>query len=276
MTYKRLWRHKSARIGSVLVILTILMAVFASQIAPYDPYDQVLRDRLDPPSREHWFGTDGHGRDVLSRVIYGARTSLLIGALSVSLGLGIGFVLGLVSGYMGGMADAIIMRMMDIMIAFPGILMAIVVVSVLGPGLYNVMFAIAIRSIPIFARLIRSSVLEVRERDYILSARAIGCPDLRIMIRHIVPNCIAPLLVLATIRFATSILSAAGLSFLGLGAQPPLADWGADLSGGHRYVTTAWWVATFPGLAIMFGVLGFNLIGDGLRDALDPRMRRRL
>lgn len=274
--YKRLLRHKSARIGIVFIAVTILMAALAPYIAPYDPYDQVLRNRLDPPSSEHWFGTDGHGRDILSRVIYGTRTSLLIGTLSVSLGLGVGFVLGIVSGYMGGTIDAIIMRIMDVMIAFPGILMALVVVSILGPGLYNVMYAIAIRSIPIFARLIRSSVLEAREKDYILSARAVGCPDLRIMMRHIVPNVIAPLLVLATIRFATSILSAAGLSFLGLGAQPPLADWGADLSDGYRYVTVAWWVATFPGLAIMFGVLGFNLIGDGLRDALDPRMRRKL
>jgi len=273
---KRLLRHKSARIGVVLVGVVILVAILAPQIAPYDPYEQVLRNRLDPPSNSHWFGTDGHGRDILSRIIYGTRTSLLIGALSVSLGLGTGFLLGLVSGYMGGTVDAVIMRIMDIMISFPGILMALVVVSVLGPGLYNVMFAIAIRSIPIFARLIRSSVLEVREKDYILSARAVGCPDLRVMMRHIVPNCVAPLLVLASIRFATSILSAAGLSFLGLGAQPPLADWGADLSDGHRYVTTAWWVATFPGLAIMFGVLGFNLVGDGMRDVLDPRMRRRL
>jgi peptide/nickel transport system permease protein len=257
-----------------LVTGVVLVAILAPQIAPYDPYEQVLRNRLDPPGREHWLGTDGHGRDILSRIIYGSRTSLLIGALSVALGLGSGFIFGLVAGYIGGATDAVIMRIMDIMISFPGVLMSLVVVAVLGPGLYKVMFAIAIRSIPIFARLIRSSVLEIREKDYVLSARATGCSDVRIMVWHIVPNCIAPLLVLATIRFATSILSAAGLSFLGLGAQPPLADWGADLSDGHRYITTAWWVATFPGIAIMIGVLGFNLMGDGLRDVLDPRMRR--
>ncbi|TSA50580.1 ABC transporter permease [archaeon] len=273
-TLSHLLKHRGADIGLILVLFFVVLAIFGPWIAPQDPYDQLLTARLNPPDASHWFGTDGYGRDILSRIIHGAHISLMIGAFSVVLGLGFGFILGLVAGYERGVVDEIIMRAMDIMIAFPGILLAIVVIAVLGPGLYNVVFAVGIWSIPIFARLIRSSVLEIREQEFILASQAIGCSDLRIMLRHIVPNCIGPLLVLGTLRFATSILSAAGLSFLGLGAQPPTPDWGAMLSDGQKYLAVAWWVATFPGIAIMLIVLAFNLIGDGLRDVLDPRMRK--
>lgn len=271
--WRRVLRSKNATIGMCLISLAVAGAILAPLVAPYDPYDQRLLERLKPPSKEHFFGTDAHGRDLLSRILYGGRISLLVGFISIGIGLGIGVPLGLAAGYGGRLWDDIIMRLMDIMMAFPGVLLALVVVAILGPGLFNVMVAVGIWSVPMFARMVRASVLSLREEEFVEAARAIGCSGLRVALRHLLPNCIAPILVLASLRMATAILSAAALSFLGLGAQPPTPDWGAMLSEGRKYLRTAWWFATFPGLAIMFTVLGFNLLGDGLRDALDPRLR---
>ena len=273
MLYKLL-RHKSAFTGLILIFAFAVVAIFAPYLTPHDPFEQRLLSRLAPPSWDHICGTDGHGRDILSRIIMGSRISLMIGALSVIIGVGIGSMLGLIAGYAGGYIDDIIMRAMDIMISFPGVLLALVVVAILGPGLFNVVLAIGVWSIPVFARLVRSEALAIKEEDYVTAARAIGCNDVVIILRHVLRNCFAPILVLITLRFATSILSAASLSFLGLGAQPPTPDWGTMLSDGKDYLSNAWWVATCPGIAIMLIVLGFNLLGDSLRDVLDPKMTR--
>jgi peptide/nickel transport system permease protein len=271
----RLLRSKSAVIGLIIIAIIIAVALLAPYLAPHDPYDQHLLKRLSPPSKTHLLGTDGHGRDLLSRIIYGSRISLTIGLISIGIGLGIGVPLGLAAGYGGRVWDDAIMRLIDIMLAFPGILLALAVVAILGPGLFNVMVAIGIWSIPMFTRIVRGSVLSLKEEDYIEGALAVGASKFRVGVRHLLPNCIAPIMVLASLRLATAILSAAALSFLGLGAQPPTPDWGAMLAEGRKYLRTAWWFATFPGLAIMFTVLGFNLLGDGLRDVLDPRLRGR-
>jgi len=242
-------------------------------LAPYDPYEQELVRRRETPSREHLLGLDEVGRDNLSRIIHGARASLQVGVGSVSFAIVIGALLGAVAGFLGRWVDNLIMRLMDIMLAFPSMLLAIAVVSILGPGLMNMLYAIAIVSIPIYARIVRASVLSVKEQDYILAARCIGVPPLRMLFRNVFPNCLTPLIVQGTLGTATAILNAAGLSFLGLGAQPPKAEWGAMLGRGRGSVFTAPHIVIFPGIAIMLLVLGFNLLGDGLRDALDPRLR---
>ncbi|MBC7099054.1 ABC transporter permease [Candidatus Bipolaricaulota bacterium] len=270
---RRLLRSKNALLGLVVILSVSLVAICAPFFSPHDPYEQHLLERLKPPSLEHPLGTDAHGRDLLSRIFFGARISLMVGFISVGIGLGIGVPLGLAAGYGGRWWDDVIMRIIDIMMAFPGVLLALVVVAILGPGLFNVMIAVGVWSVPMFARMVRASVLRLREEDFVQAARAMGCGSFRVALRHLLPNCIAPILVLASLRMATAILSAATLSFLGLGAQPPTPDWGAMLSEGRKYLRTAWWFATFPGLAIMLTVLGFNLLGDGLRDALDPRLR---
>jgi len=269
----KLLSNNSATIGLFVLITTLLVALLAPYIAPYDPYEQHLLDRLSPPSWEHPLGTDGHGRDLLSRIIFGTRISLSVGLISIGIGLGIGVPLGLIAGYLGGFVEEVIMRLIDIMMAFPGILLALVVVAILGPGLFNVMVAVGIWSVPIFTRIVRGSALSIKEENYIEAAHALGARSPNIILKHVLPNSLAPILVLSTLRLATAILSAAALSFLGLGAQPPTPDWGAILSSGRNYLRTAWWFSTFPGLAIMFVVLGFNLLGDGLRDILDPKMR---
>jgi peptide/nickel transport system permease protein len=257
-----------------IVLLAVVTASFAPLIAPYDPLKANLREMLRPPSLRHPLGTDELGRDILSRIIYGSRISLTLGVVSVGIGLMGGLPLGAVGAYYGGAADLVIMRFIDILLAFPAILLAIVVVSILGPGLYNAMIAVGVAQLPIYARLIRSVVLSIKEKDFVEAARALGAGDSWILFRHIVPNAMAPIIVQATLNIASAILSAAALGFLGLGAQPPTPEWGTMLSKGRVYLRVAPHVTTFPGLAILLTVLGFNLLGDGLRDALDPRMVR--
>jgi peptide/nickel transport system permease protein len=271
--WRRLTRDKLAIAGMVIIALFIIAAVFAPLLAPYSPIEQTLLQRRQPPSRQHWMGLDEVGRDILSRIIYGARVSLQIGLLSVSLAIVVGSILGAVAGFVGGWLDDVIMRLMDILLAFPGLLLAIAVVSILGPGLMNMLYAIAFVSIPVYARIMRASVLSVKEQDFVMAARAVGVTTVRILWREILPNAVTPVLVSGTLGIATAILDAAGLSFLGLGAQPPTPEWGSMLGEGRGSVFTAPHIVVFPGLAIMLNVLGFNLLGDGLRDALDPRLR---
>lgn len=273
MFWRRLRRNRAALVGGGLVIFFIVLALFADVIAPYDPMASNFRARYATPSWEHWLGADGLGRDMLSRIIHGARYSLLSGLISVGIAFSIGSLLGLVAGYFRGIVDTIIMRIMDVILAFPGILLAIAIISVLGRGLTNAMIAVGIYSIPAFARVLRSSVLEKREEEYVQAARASGSSSGRLIFRHVLPNAIAPVLVLATMRLGSAILAAASLSFVGLGAQPPMPEWGAMLSAGRDVLRTAPHVTLFPGIAILLTVIGFNLFGDGLRDALDPKSR---
>jgi len=270
---RRLVRNKLAIVGMVILSLFIFSAIAAPWIAPYDPLKQELLKRRQPPSAEHWLGLDELGRDILSRVIYGARASLKVGLGSVSFAIILGAMIGSAAGFLGGWFDNLVMRLMDIMLAFPSLLLAIAVVSILGPGLMNMLYAIAFVSIPMYARIVRASVLSVKEQDYILAAQAIGVKPGRTLFRNVMPNCLTPLIVAGTLGIATAILDAAGLSFLGLGAQPPTPEWGAMLGQGRGSVFTAPHIVLFPGIAIMLTVLGFNLLGDGLRDSLDPRLR---
>lgn len=270
---RRLLRHKLALVGIFILTVFLISAFFAPWLAPYDPIAQELLNRKQPPSPEHILGMDEVGRDILSRIIFGAQASLQVGVGSVSFAIVIGALVGAISGYLGGWVDTLVMRLMDIMLAFPSLLLAIAIVSILGPGLMNMLYAIAIVSIPIYARIVRASVLSVKEQDYILAARAIGASSARILFRNVLPNCLTPLIVQGTLGIATAILDAAGLSFLGLGARPPTPEWGAMLGEGRGSVFTAPHVVIFPGIAIMLTVLGFNLLGDGLRDSLDPRLR---
>ena len=271
--WRRLLRDKLAIAGMILILLFVIAAIFAPVIAPYSPIEQNLLQRRQPPSSQYWMGLDEVGRDVFSRLIFGARTSLQVGVLSVGLAIIVGSILGGVSGYLGGWTDQVIMRFMDILLAFPGLLLAIAVVSILGPGLMNMLYAIGFVSIPVYARIMRASVLSVREQDFVMAAHAVGVPEDRMLLRQILPNCLTPIIVAGTLGIATAILDAAGLSFLGLGAQPPTPEWGTMLGEGRGSVFTAPHIVVFPGLAIMLNVLGFNLLGDGLRDALDPRLR---
>lgn len=269
----RLSRHGSARIGAACLFFIFIMAIFAPLLAP-EGYDaQNLPMRLSAPSREAPLGTDQLGRQMTSRIIWGARITLQIAFMATGIGLVIGGVLGLIAGFYGGPLDRFIMGLMDVLLAFPGILLALAVVAVLGPGLYNVMIAVGISGIPRFARLVRGSTLSVREKEYIEAQHAVGASDVRILVLHVLPNIIGPIIVLATLRVGTAIMQAAGVSFLGLGAQPPLPDWGGMVSQGRHLLRSEWWVGIYPGLAILITVFGFNLIGDGVRDALDPRVR---
>ena len=278
--WRRLVRNPGAIVGFVLVALFVLTAIFAPLIAPYDPRDQdlsLLREGCCPgPSADHWFGVDQLGRDEFSRVVYGARFSLLIGVVAVSVGVSIGMFLGAFSGFFGGWTDTVIMRLMDIMLSVPGLLMAIGIAALLGPGLFSIMIAIGVVNVPIFARLLRGSVLGQKENDFVLAARAIGVPRRTILVSHILPNAISPIIVAATLALATAIIDAAGLGFLGLGPQDPSTpEWGTMLTDTVRFLQTAPHLAIIPGLAIVVSVLGFNLIGDGLREALDPKLRGR-
>lgn len=273
MFWKRLRRNRAALVGGSIVLFLILLAVFADVVAPSDPLASNFRARYAPPGSEHWLGADALGRDSLSRIIHGARYALLTGLISVGIAFTIGSVLGLLAGYFRGIVDTIIMRIMDILLAFPGILLAIAIISVLGRGLTNAMIAVGIYSIPAFARVVRSSVLEKREEEYVQAAQASGSNSMRIIFKHVFPNALAPVLVLATMRLGSAILAAASLSFVGLGAQPPIPEWGAMLSAGKDVLRTAPHVTLFPGIAILLTVIGFNLFGDGLRDALDPKSR---
>jgi glutathione transport system permease protein len=271
--WSRLLRNPVAMAGGAVAILLVLVAAAAPYIAPYDPSEQDLANSLAPPSMTHLAGTDVHGRDVLSRIIHGTRISLRIGFLGMLLGGVVGVILGLAAGFYGGWVDSIIMRLLDVQLAFPGLLVAICIIAVIGPGLENVILAVGIFSVPLFARVTRGQVLSLSRQDFVLAARMMGAQDGRIMLNHLLPNAVAPLLVLCTLRIATAILTAASLSFLGLGAQPPSPEWGAMLSDGRAYLSIAPHVATTPGLAILVAVLSFNLLGDGLRDALDPRLK---
>lgn len=274
-TDELLWRLTRNRMllfwGGILLAL-VLMAIFAPVIAPHDPIKQSA-DLLKPPSRRYLFGTDELGRDVLSRIIFGARISLTVGLIAVGIAGSVGTVVGLVSGFFGGMVDAVTMRIIDILMAFPGIILAILIMATLGASLVNVMVAVGISAIPWYARTVRGATLAVRENDYIFSARALGATPRHIMFRHVLPNVIGPVVVLATVGIAGAILAISGLSYLGLGAKPPSPEWGAMLSQSRVYLRKAWWITTFPGLAIMVSVFSINLIGDALRDALDPQLR---
>ena len=269
--WKQLRRQPLALTGGALLGLLALAALLAPVLAPSDPLTQNLYSRLQPPSAAHLLGTDEFGRDILSRVLFGARLSLRLGVLAISAALGAGTLLGLWAGYRGGWVDSLVMRLMDLMLAFPSILLAIAIVAVIGPGIDNVMIAVSIVLIPQYARLVRGSVLSIRELNYVEAARALGASDSHILAKAILPNCLVLLIVQSTLSLATAILDAAGLSFLGLGAQPPTPEWGAMLSGGRDLLLRAPWVMAFPGLAIFAAALGLNLFGDGLRDALDPR-----
>ncbi len=278
--WRRLRANPGAIIGFVLVGLFVVVALFAPLIAPEDPRVgdlSRLAGRCCPgPSAEHWFGVDQQGRDELSRIIYGARFSLLIGVVSVAVGLSIGTVLGSIAGYVGGVIDSVTMRLMDVMLSIPGFLLAIGIVAMLGPGLFQIMIAVGVTQIPIFARLLRGSILAQRENDFVLAARSVGVPRRTILASHILPNAISPVIVQGTLALATAIIEVAGLGYVGLGPQDPSTpEWGTMLTDTTRYLQTAPHLAIIPGIAIVISVLGFTLIGDGLREALDPKLRGR-
>lgn len=271
---RRALRGNAARVGLTLIVLLLLLAVGAPWIAPYDPFDQDLSAALSPPAADHWWGADQYGRDVLSRVLSGTRYALFAILVADGLALILGGALGLTAGFAGGLVDAAIMRLVDVLLAFPYLLLALVIVAALGPSLVNSLIAIGIVYAPQYARMMRGQVLAVQQLDFVTAATATGAQPLRVVLRHVLPNCMGPVLVLATLQAGSVVVETAGLSFLGLGAQPPSPDWGALLADGHNYFLSAWWIATFPGLAILLVVLGFNLLGDALRDQADPRQRR--
>ena len=271
--WRRLRANPGAIVGLVIVLLYVAAALLASALAPYDPAEGDVLARLQAPSAQHLLGTDELGRDILSRLAYGARISLTIQAAAVVLALAIGVAWGLVAGYFGGWVDDLSMRLIDVQLAFPSILLAIAIVAVLGGGLPNVIAAVGIASVPQFARLVRGVVLELRKVEYVAAARALGESDLSVMVRYVLPGTLAPVIVLGSLRMATVLLAASGLNFLGLGVQPPSPEWGAMLSNARDYMFAAPHVTTAPGLAITLVAIGFNLLSDGLRDALDPRMR---
>lgn len=272
-TLKRLVRSPSAVAGLLIVTLLVLAAIFAPMLTEHDPTRGNLRMVLKPPSGEHLLGTDQLGRDILARILYGARLTLFIGAFAVAVGMVVGVPLGVISGFYRGTVDQIIQRVMDLMLSFTTFLLALTLVALLGVGLTNVIVAVGVSTIPRFARLVRSSVLSIREVTYIEASRALGAPNARILWRHVLPNSLAPVIVQATLSMGATILTAAGLGFLGLGVQPPTPEWGAMLGEGRNYIFSQPNVTTFPGLAIFVAVVGFNLLGDGLRDALDPQLR---
>jgi peptide/nickel transport system permease protein len=268
-------RNPRMIIGGVIVIGWVLVAIFSPWIAPYDPIKVDVSDSLQSPNGAHWFGTDDLGRDVLSRIMWGSRVSLSVGLISVSIGLLIGTSLGLAAGYVGGNFDLIVMRFIDALLAFPALILAIAITSALGPQIQNAMIAIGIVAIPAYARLTRGQVLAVRAREFVVAARTIGAPPLRIVLRHIFPNVMNALIVQATLSTAFAILAEAALSFLGLGPQPPYPSWGQDINYSQRYLPNLkWWMSVGPGIAIFTAVFAFNFLGDALRDALDPRLRR--
>lgn len=267
-------RSRLAVVGALITGALLLVAALAPWIAPYSPTKLNLAERLLPPSGRHPFGTDDAGRDILSRVIYGSRITLRICLLVVGLTLVIGTLLGLLSGYLGGWMDELVMRVSDVFLAFPALILAMAIAAALGPSLENAIVAMVAIWWPRYARVTRGQVLAIREIDYVAAARAVGASPFRIMLRHVLPNCISPLVVQATLDLGEVVLTAATLSFIGFGAQPPTPEWGAMVSVGRNYLRDQWWYATFPGLAILITVMGFNLLGDAVRDILDPRLRR--
>ncbi|MDK2823661.1 MAG: peptide/nickel transport system permease protein [Clostridia bacterium] len=272
---KRLKKNKLAMVGMVIVIINVILAIFAPLITPYDPNEMHLEASLLPPgSQGHPLGTDEFGRDLLTRILYGSRVSLIVGVVSIGIGGTIGTLLGLIAGFYGGKIDSFIMRVMDGLFAFPYVLLAIALMTALGAGLHNIIIAVSIINVPGFARIVRGETLVVKEQDYVEAARALGAKNKRLLFWHILPNCMAPLIVYATMGIAGAILSEAALSFLGLGIKPPDPSWGSILKAGQEFLGVAPHISTFSGLAILFTVLGFNLFGDGLRDALDPRLKQ--
>jgi ABC-type dipeptide/oligopeptide/nickel transport system permease subunit len=278
---KQFKKNRSAVLGFFIVLVLVIFALFAPFIATHMPIEQELTNRLIPPSWEdggsvaYLLGTDDFGRDLFSRIVYGARISIMIGAISVSISLLFGLIMGVFAGYFGGIVDTIIMRVVDIMLAIPAILLAIVIVSILGPSLFNAMIAIGIVGVPTYARIVRASVMSEKNKEYVIASRVNGSHNIRLMFQVILPNCTTPIIVQATMGFASAVLEAAGLSFLGLGAQPPTPEWGAMLADSLQFITTAPWMIFYPGLAIFLTVLGFNLIGDGLMDVLDPKLKEK-
>jgi peptide/nickel transport system permease protein len=271
--FYRFVRNRAAILGCVIVALLIVAAALAPMVAPYDPLSQDLTSRLKPPSAQHLFGTDQFGRDVLSRLLYGAQVSVMTGVVAVSVAMLLGIGVGLSAGFYGGRADLVLMRIVDALLAFPALLLALAMLTMLGSGLFNVILAIGISTSPRFARVVRTSVLSVRSTDYVSSARSMGAGDLRIMGLHVLPNVVSPIIVLASLRVASAILTEANLSFLGLGVSAPTPTWGNMIAEGRLFIYSAPWTALVPGLAITLAVLGFNVMGDGVRDALDPRDR---
>lgn len=273
--WHRLKKNKLAMVGLIVVVISVFVALLAPLLAPYDPNNMQLDLSLLPPGSEgHILGTDDFGRDLLSRIIYGARVSLIVGVISIAIGGTIGTLLGLIAGFYGGRIDSIIMRIMDGLFAFPYVLLAIALMTALGAGLHNIIIAVSIINIPGFARIVRGETLVVKEQDFVEAARALGAKNSRLLFWHILPNCMAPLIVYATMGIAGAILSEAALSFLGLGIKPPDPSWGSILKDGQEYLVVAPHISTLSGMAILFTVLGFNLLGDGLRDALDPRLKQ--
>jgi peptide/nickel transport system permease protein len=271
--FRRLVRSRGATSGGVIFGLFVIMALAAPLLTPYDPTRLNVVESLEPPSARHWLGTDQFGRDVLARVIYGARVSMAMGVVAVTIPVVLGLALGLVSGYYRGTVDLLVMRLVDVMLAFPGILLALVIIAVLGPNLGSAMIAVGVSGMPLFVRVVRSSTLTVRALQYVEAAQAAGSGDARVLMRHVLPNVLTPVIVLVTLGIPAAIVAGAALSFLGLGVKPPKPDWGEMLSKGRAFMGTAWWLSTFPGLAIAVIVLAINRFGDGLRDALDPRMK---
>jgi peptide/nickel transport system permease protein len=269
----RFRQNKLALLGLAIVVLLVVVAAFAPWIATHDPYAQTLSQRLLPPGAGHWLGTDEFGRDIFSRLVYGARITLMIVVLVAAIAAPIGLVVGTAAGYLGGWLDAVLMRITDVFLAFPSLILALAFVAALGPGIENAIIAIALTSWPPYARMARAETLTIRNSDYIAVARMQGAGTWRILLGHVMPLCVASVIVRVTLDMAGIILTAAGLGFLGLGAQPPMAEWGAMISAGRRYVLDQWWVATIPGIAIILVSLAFNLLGDGLRDVMDPRKR---
>ena len=270
---RRVIRSRNVMVGATILIVVILLVVLAPVISPYGPTEQFRRQRLQPSNAEFLLGTDNLGRDILTRILYGGQVSLQVGIISVAIGATLGTLLGLFAGYLGGLVDTLIMRFIDVMMAFPGILLSLVIIAVLGRNLPNVMIAVGLSSIPVYTRVVRGSTLSVKQFDYIIAAQALGGSSWRIMTRHILPNVAAPLTVVATNGVASAIITGAALSFLGLGQQPPDPEWGLMLNEGREFIRAAAWVTTYPGLAIMIPVLSITLLGDGLRDILDPRLK---
>jgi ABC-type dipeptide/oligopeptide/nickel transport systems, permease components len=271
--WKRLKRNKLALVGLAIILILIITALFANVIAPYPYAKQNLKETLQFPSSKHILGTDEFGRDLFSRIVYGSRISLEVGFIAVSISVITGGFIGAMAGYYGGWLDNVLMRIMDILLSIPQILLAISIVAALGPGIVNLMIAVGISSIPQYARIVRASVLSVKDQEFVEAAKAAGSGNIRIIFKHILPNCLAPIIVQSTLGVAVAILTAAGLSFIGLGITPPTPEWGSMLSGGRQYIRDYWYLTLFPGLTIVITILGLNMFGDGLRDALDPKLK---
>jgi peptide/nickel transport system permease protein len=270
---QRIVENRAMLAGCLIIFLFVFTAIFTSWLSPFDPFAQSIRMRLRPPGDPHWLGTDGYGRDILSRIIWGSRISLTVGVVAVAIGATLGILVGLVAGFFGGGVDNLLMRIIDILLVLPTILLALVIVAMLGPGVFNLMIAVGIANAPRFARVIRAEVLAVKQMVFVNAASALGASSIRLMARHILPNILASILVLSTLRIAQAITTEASLSFLGLGVPPPTPTWGSMIADGRIYLRTSPWVAIIPGVMIMLIVMAFNLFGDGLRDLLDPKLR---